>query len=126
MRAHRLLSIAAIAAMGIAAPASAGGTGPSGSSEDDTNTVTCNSYPNEPTRLDVENRGDGVAVHGNTGTVYAGTNGAEACGDNGNSWRGRVYATPSGVTYDGATWAADPQTWDNGCTTAGPGGVTDC
>lgn len=52
MRARLLLPIAAaVASIALAGPALAGGTGPSGSSEDDTNQVTCNGYPNEPTRL---------------------------------------------------------------------------
>ena len=126
MRARSIISSAALAAVALASPALAGGTGPSGSSEDDANQVTCNGYPNEPTRADVEQKPGGVAVHGNTGTVYAGTNGAEACGDNGGSWRGRAYVTPSGATYDGATWASDPQGADNLCVSATTSGLAYC
>lgn len=128
MRGHRLLVVLAVVVAGAgAAPAFASGTGPSGSSEDDTNTVTCNAYANEPTRLDVEQQPSGVAVHGNTGTTYAGTNGVEACGDNGGSWRGRAYVTSSGaVVYDGATWGADPVAEDNGCTIVTSSGPSAC
>lgn len=118
-----VLALLAAAQMAGAGSVAASGTGPSGSSEDGSGHVTCNSYPNAPDRVDVEQKPDGVAVHGNTGTTYAGTNGAEACGDNGNSWRGRAYADGNGVTYDGATWAADPTAADNGCVSAGPDGV---
>lgn len=122
-----LVATAAVAASALTAPAFAYGPGPSGSSENGSNNVSCNSYPNEPTRLDVENRPNGVNVHGNTGTTYAGTDGAEACGDNGNSWRGRVIVSSDGsVTYDGASWAGDPLPDDNGCGTISVGGLTYC
>jgi hypothetical protein len=117
-----------IAAVGLslltAGPALAKGYGPSGSSEDDRyNSVSCNNYPNDPTRVDVEQKNGGVNVHGNTGTTYVGTGGVEACGDNGNSWRGRVIVTPNGVKYDGATWSNDPTPADNGCVEATKAGV---
>jgi hypothetical protein len=111
----------------VATPALAGGAGPSGSYEDGSNAVTCNGYPNEPTRLDPEVRSDGVNVHGNTGSTYAGTGGVEACGDNGGSWRGRVIVSSSGsITYDGATWGGDPVAEDNGCGSVSLAGVADC
>lgn len=122
MRSRVLLASAFVAVL-LGGPAVASGTGPVGSTEDGGNTVTCNSYPNAPDRVDVESRPEGVAVHGNTGSTYAGTNGVEACGDNGGSWRGRAYADGGGVTYDGATWNSDPSSADNGCVSVGPGGA---
>ena len=117
------LAVVAIATLVAAGPTVAAGPGPSGSAEDGGNSVTCNSYPNAPDRVDLEPRSDGLGVHGNTGTVYAGAQGVEACGDNGSAWRGRVFVDGNGATYDGATWAGDPNGADNGCVSVGAGGL---